>query len=123
MLAQVMSDEFEVVVEDGSLEEVARGIWLGREVVGRGEVDGLRRMWEGWWGRRGKKEGVEFQRGGGEEGSGEDDDAEDEEEDEDEEMDDAPELVRVEEAHGKKTPEPEVDDEGFTKVVGRRGKR
>ncbi|KAL9623611.1 MAG: hypothetical protein Q9160_002067 [Pyrenula sp. 1 TL-2023] len=126
VLAQVMSDEFEVVVEDGSLEEVAMGIWSGREELGRGDVERLRGLWEGWWERRGKKEGIVINKRDGEEGSEEDDsegDEEDEDEDEDEDMDEAPELVRVEEPREKKKPEPEVDEDGFTKVVGKRGKR
>ena len=135
-----MLDEFGVNVEDDSEEEVAAGILRlrrcycsagleeeegkdGEEEGGlRGEVRGLEERWT----RRGEMK-VGMVDGGDVEVEGEWDDLE---EDEDEEgggkgdvemMDSVPEVVPP--AREKVKVEPEVDEEGFTKVVGKKNRR
>ncbi|KAK4945785.1 rRNA accumulation-related protein [Elasticomyces elasticus] len=129
VLLQVMVDEFEVVVDDGSAEEVARNIWAGITKLKSGDTGGLEDLYNKW---------QEKQKKGGEKVvgivRGEDKEAEDtdwDEDDDDEEgewngfpdradvdMDDAPPLVDA--SKPKQKLEPEVDDEGFTKVVGKK---
>jgi pre-rRNA-processing protein TSR2 len=111
VLLQVMLDEFEVNVEDDSAFEVAEQVVRMRGECLRGkfdEVEALRRRWEG---KKGGK--VVFKKAEDEEGDetdwSSDDDEEEEEEGEDVEMGDAPPARKERE-------EPEVDDEGFTKV-------
>jgi len=128
VLIQVMNDEFDVVVDDGSVAEIAERICGVREEVGRGEYGGVRAMWEGWKAKSkmgGGDPAKMFRRvetgGEDQETDGDDDDDDEEEEaweDEDVDMEDVAAPVR--------TPwekiEPEVDEEGFTKVVGRRNR-
>ena len=132
VLLQVMGDEFEVVVEDGSEAFVASRIWRGAERLNKDGKDGwdvvvkeVEGLWEEWMQRRGKKfdakslgKSVEV-----EEDAQDTDAEEDGDEDEDEEMGEAPGLVDVSEKPRRErvVQEPEVDEEGFTKVV--RGKR
>jgi pre-rRNA-processing protein TSR2 len=125
VLMQVMNDEFDVVIEDGSAAEIAVRICHVRDEVGRGEYGTVRAMWEAWK-AKGKMGGGDstkmFRRvdvAGHEDQESDIDDDDDEEEeeaceDEDAHMEDAPAPVRT---PWKRT-EPEVDEEGFTKVVG-----
>lgn len=111
VLLQVMLDEFEVNVDDDSAFEVAEQVVRVRGECLRGrfdEVDALRRRWEG---KKGNK--VVFKQVEEEDGDTDwdTDDDEEGEEDGDVEMGDAPALVRREKE------EPEVDEEGFTKVT------
>ena len=132
VLLQVMVDEFEVVVDDGSAGEVAGRIWRGWEGVLKGELTEVQAMHALWLERREKGEKLEldFRRGEDEEGvetDGESEEEGDEEEewggfpdgdrDGDQEMGEAPALVRKKE---KERVEPEVDEDGFTKVVGKK---
>ncbi|KAB5542993.1 Pre-rRNA-processing protein TSR2-domain-containing protein [Coniochaeta sp. 2T2.1] len=111
-LLQVMLDEFEVNVDDDSSFEVAEQILRVRGECLKGKFDGeveqLRRRWDGL---KGKK--VEFKKGEDEEGETDwDSESEDDEEDgEDVEMGEAPALV------SKEKEEPVVDEEGFTMVT------
>lgn len=127
VLEQVMSDEFEVVVDDGTLEEVAHKIWKGVERLKQGdgrEVQDLMREWEK---RKGKKINAVA-------GPQDEENHSSEDEDEDEEwngfedngvkldqtdidMDEAPMLV---DASKSRKAEPEIDEDGFTKVVGKK---
>ncbi|EGO30154.1 hypothetical protein SERLADRAFT_342924, partial [Serpula lacrymans var. lacrymans S7.9] len=91
MLLQVMDDEFEANLEDGSAEEVARDVVRLWEEVGRGE-GGLVGVFEE------RAERMEGKVPHGEDDEGDDDD-------------DAPQLV---ERPPKQ--EPEVDEDGFTTV-------
>ncbi|KAK5084003.1 rRNA accumulation-related protein [Exophiala xenobiotica] len=124
ILEQAMSDEFEVVVDDGSLEEIARKIYSGRAKVLQGDATEVTRLMSIWEERRKKK--TIFQAVPGPEVDQETDDDEDEEEwngfqdTRDVDMDEAPALI--DSAQIKKKPEPEVDEEGFTKVVGKKKK-
>ncbi|RAL67159.1 hypothetical protein DID88_007937 [Monilinia fructigena] len=114
LLLQVMEDEFEVVVDDGSAAEVAAGI-----IKCRGECE------RGVWGDEKslcfklEKEGEDQEDTDGDEESGDEDGDEDGDGDGDVDvdmdMDEAPQLVRV-----KEPVVPEVDEDGFTKVVKKR---
>jgi pre-rRNA-processing protein TSR2 len=120
VLAQVMLDEFEVVVDDGTCAEVAGKIWKGRDKILQGdfsELEELRRRWEE---NKGTK--VVFQKVDVDENAQDTDGDESTSldgpewngfSDEDAEMDEAPPLV---EAKNEKPP-PEVDEDGFTRVV------
>ncbi|KAL2217333.1 putative pre-rRNA processing protein [Thermoascus aurantiacus ATCC 26904] len=128
VLVQVMNDEFDVVVDDGSAEEVAKQIMELRAQVARNEFEQVQAMWEAWKEKeeRRKKGGAGrdddaarmFKRVEDQEDSDEDDDDDDEEDGEemDVDMDEAPPLARA----PREKVQPEVDEEGFTKVVGRR---
>ncbi|KAL4919879.1 Pre-rRNA-processing protein TSR2-domain-containing protein [Aspergillus aurantiobrunneus] len=119
VLIQVMNDEFDVVVDDESAAEVAMRIMEIRKMAERGEFGTVRAMWEDWERKRAQKGGgvavTGFRRGEDEENET------DEEEDDDEEggdvdMGEAPELVRA----PRERVEPEIDEDGFTKVVGKK---
>lgn len=131
VLEQVMSDEFEAVVDDGTLEEVARGIWKGRERILKGdgsEVTQLMASWEERKRKGGDKVVAVAQSGEEDVASTSGDEDGDEEEWEgfedatgqpkDVDMDDAPTLIDV--SNGKTKPEPEIDEDGFTKVVSKK---
>lgn len=113
VLLQVMLDEFEVNVDDDSAYEVAEQVVRLRGDCVRGrfeEVEALRRRWES---KKGNK--VVFKK------------AEDEDEetdwDTDEDGDDGEEDVEMGEAPAlvaqprREREEPEVDEDGFTKVT------
>lgn len=124
ILEQVMSDEFEVVVDDGSLEEIARKIYTGRAQVLQGDTTEVTRLMSLWEEKRKKRFIIQAVQGP--EVDQETDDDEDEEEwngfqdTPDVDMDEASALV--DSSQTKKKPEPEVDEEGFTKVVGKKKK-
>lgn len=111
-LVQVMLDEFEVAVDDGSAGEVADQIVYLRKQCERGEFEGVREL-ERRWNARGGRAVEGFKKGEDEEGStdGSDDD---EGEEEDVDMDEAPELMQRREP--REPVVPEVDEDGFTKV-------
>ena len=117
-LLQIMTDEFDVQVEDDSEEEVAGGIMVLRQkIVGEGDLTAFKAL-EARWKARGKVK-VEFQVQDGEEEDGEEWSSEEEEEDE--EMRDvgredvAPQLVPKREKAA-----PEIDDDGFEKVTSKK---
>ncbi|PQE21744.1 hypothetical protein CJF30_00010558 [Rutstroemia sp. NJR-2017a BBW] len=111
-----MEDEFEVVVDDGSAGEVAERLVRVRGECMRGEFGGVEELERRWEAKnKGKGTGTEgLFRKGEDQGdtSGSEDDEEDEDEEGDVEMDEAPQLVKV-----KEPVVPEVDEDGFTKVV------
>lgn len=118
VLLQVMLDEFEVNVDDGSAFEVAEQVMRLRRDCGKGEFAEVAELKQGWEkkGKAGKD--VVFKKV--ERGEDEDDtdwdsdDLEDEDEDGDVEMAEAP-------SHQpKEKTAPEVDEDGFTKVTGRK---
>lgn len=126
VIDQVMSDEFEVVVDDGTVEETARKIWRGVARVKGGdgaEVQELMQEWER------KKGNVVNAVAGQDENQDVDSDEEEDEEwngfgdapsssaQMDVDMDEAPALI---DASKTKKPEPEIDEDGFTKVVGKK---
>jgi len=124
VLVQVMNDEFEVVVDDDSAAAVAEEIMQMRGQTARGEFGDIQARWQEW---KAKTDGKE----GGRDGSSlvfrkvetrdddqeTDEDEDDESDDDDVDMAEAPSLVRT----SRRTKfEPEVDESGFTKVVGRK---
>lgn len=112
MLMQIMEDEFDVVLEDGSAEEVAKdivGLWKTAQEGNAGVVEALEA-------RADKLKGKSVQI---EEAAGDNSDWSDEsgEESGEDEGDEAPTLVDT----SAKPPrnEPEVDEDGFTLVKGK----
>lgn len=123
VLEQVMNEEFEVVVDDGSLEEVARKIWTGRTKILSGDASEVVRLMGIWEEKQNKgKSAVAITQGP--DVNQETDDEEDEEtwngfqDTLDVDMDDAPTLVDARQPRPKA--EPEVDEDGFTKVIGKK---
>ena len=113
-----MDDEFEVNVEDGSAEEVAIQILKLRKLTLDGDfalVDELMAKWQETQRKGSNKVRLNFAGADEAEDSGSDDDSMDGGDD-DVQMDDAPDLV---DASTRKV-QPEIDEDGFTKVVGRR---
>ena len=114
VLLQVMQDEFELDVQDESDLVVARQIMQLKQECDEGNfsnVDALYATWQQKQSRGGDKRKVQVV-----EGDQDTDASEEEEDDGDVEMDEAPSLVPA----PKPRTEPEIDEEGFTKVVGRR---
>jgi pre-rRNA-processing protein TSR2 len=126
LLLQVMADEFDVLIEDGSAESVANdivGIWEETRVGNQNLVLKFERLVDEL---KGKKVDVqEVQEGNG--GDGTDDDGElEDDDDDDEDMsvgdgEEPPQLLQHPES-GLQKNEPEVDEDGFTLVKGK-GKR
>jgi len=123
-LLQIMDDEFETIVDDGTAYDVAEQVLLLWRECSRGqskEVDRLRRRWEAG---QGKKVSSQFQAGAevnqDTDGDTDDDgeDGEDGEEHGDVDMDDVPALVPVR----KEKPPPEVDEDYFTTVARKKFK-
>ena len=111
-----MLDEFEVNVDDESGFEVAEQIVRLRKDCGRGEFGEVQQL-KGRWDQKGGRaieglfKGVERNEEDDETDGSEDDSGEEDGEG-DVQMDEAPQLVRV-----KEKAEPEVDEDGFTKVT------
>ena len=122
-ILQIMNDEFDVNIEDGSGEEVAAKIIGLRKLTLQGDFAMVDEMYSKWQERHsngGVSEKINFQhvtRGDDEDdtdwGS---DDIEEEDGDDDIEMGEAPALVKA----PKEKVQPRVDEEGFTEVVGKR---
>lgn len=124
ILVQVMTDEFDVAVDDGSAGVVADQIMTLKGKIEVGDYEDVDKLWAEYKERMERK-GVEQQQAmfkrvetkdEDQETDGDDDDDE-EDEDEDEEMGDAPALVS---RPPRERVEPEVDEDGFTKVVGKK---
>ena len=121
-MLQIMNDEFDVNVEDGSAEEIAAKIVGLRKLTLLGDFEMVDQMYQKWQERNA--------RGGGQakiqhvqRAENEDDtdwDSVDMEDDSDEdvemEMDQAPGVIKAQ----KEKVQPKVDDEGFTEVSRRR---
>jgi len=117
MLLQVLEDEYGCRVEDETEVEVARNIMAIRKEVSEGNtatIDALHKKWES---RHGKEmaTGDVVVRESNQEAEW---DSVDEESDEDVDMDDAPALVPAKAREPK--PEPEIDEDGFEKVVSKK---
>ena len=126
VLLQAMNDEFEVVIDDGSAEETAQTIWKGCEKLAAGDTADLERRYAAYLEKQksGKKEPAGFVRGKDEEGEETDWDDEDDGEEfngfsdeEDVEMGDASPAIAK-----KEKVAPEVDEDGFTKVVSKKNR-
>ncbi|KAF1953695.1 hypothetical protein CC80DRAFT_494293 [Byssothecium circinans] len=120
MLLQVLEDEFGTRLEDESEVAVAKDIMTIRKEVGEGNFATVARLQAKWEARNGKEvsTGNVQIRESNQEGEWDSVDEEtDEDADGDVDMGDAPALVPA-----KPKPAPVVDEDGFTKVVGRRRK-
>ncbi|KAE8354682.1 Pre-rRNA-processing protein TSR2-domain-containing protein [Aspergillus coremiiformis] len=119
VLIQVMNDEFDVVVDDESAGPVAAEIMEVKALTERGEFGPIQQMWEEWR-MKGQGKGGDvvagFRRVEDEDQDDEEEEEEEEEEGEDFDMGEAPALVSV----SREKVEPEVDEDGFTKVVGKK---
>ena len=120
-LLQIMEDEFDTVLEDGSGEAVARDVvrlWEAVQDVKEGEAEV--RKWEEQADKlKGKKVEVEVTNAAeeieGDEGEWEDESGDEDEMDEGADGQEAPQLL---EPQTQKV-EPEVDEDGFTLVKGK----
>lgn len=110
LLLQIMADEFDVVLEDGSAAAVAKDLVKLFEKVSTGHESFVKELEEQAETIKGKMPKYEIGVGSGSE-SGSEDEWEDEEEDEGES---APQLIH----HS----EPEIDEDGFT-IVKKKGRR
>ncbi|RHZ58519.1 pre-rRNA-processing TSR2 family protein [Aspergillus thermomutatus] len=119
VLIQVMNDEFDVVVDDESAAPVAAQIMAIREQTARGEFGLVQEMWEAWQKKsqqKGNNVAAAFKQVEAEDDEDTDDEEDEDEDDEDVDMGEAPALVRA----PRERVEPEVDEDGFTKVVGKK---
>ncbi|KJA16086.1 hypothetical protein HYPSUDRAFT_47727 [Hypholoma sublateritium FD-334 SS-4] len=115
LLLQVMVDEFEAVVEDGSGESVAKDIVRLWEESSVGKQDLVIKFEELAEKAKGKKANAQEKVVSEDEEDWEDDD---DGEDDESDGDEAPQLIE----HPASRPnprEPEVDEDGFTKVKGK----
>ncbi|KAF1941704.1 pre-rRNA-processing protein-like protein TSR2 [Clathrospora elynae] len=121
VLLQVLEDEFGVRLEDDTDDTVAQEIMAIRKEIGEGStarVDALHKKWEESKGKEVATGSVSVREDNQEgEWDGDSVDEETDEDDEDVDMGDAPALVAA-----KPKAEPEVDEEGFTKVIGKKKK-
>ncbi|KAF2136402.1 uncharacterized protein K452DRAFT_362560 [Aplosporella prunicola CBS 121167] len=124
ILLQVMEDEFEVRLEDESEVAVAHTIMkIHTEIFHEAKFTTVDAMEKRWVDRRGKGPNlgnVRVVENDGTNNNNNDDDDDvytDEEDGEDMDMDEAPPLVPT---APKEKPEPEVDEDGFTKVIKKR---
>ncbi|KZF21082.1 hypothetical protein L228DRAFT_262139 [Xylona heveae TC161] len=113
MLLQVMNDEFDVNVDDDSALAVANEILLLRKDAFEGNFNRITEMQQRWSEKKGKSN-INISKGEGEDESDSDDS--DESEDDYSDMGDNSRPA----AAPKPKPVPEVDDDGFTKVVGKK---
>lgn len=113
LLLQIMADEFEAVLEDGSAESVAKDIVRIWDETRIGKQDMVQKFEELAENMKGKKVDA-LAAPTNEDDEWEDDEDDSSEGDEDEE---APQLLRPREDTHKN--EPEVDEDGFTVVKGK----
>lgn len=112
-LLQIMQDEFECNVEDETEVEVAQTILKLRQTLLEGDLSAFQKLEQRYKNRGQMKADIKVV-----DGEVEVDDDEDWEED-DEMEDRAPQVVQAPREPREK-PIPEVDDDGFTKVVGKK---
>ena len=110
-----MNDEFEVNIEDGSAGEVAERILKERRRCCGGDFGGVEEMLKAWREKGGAELVASAVEEEGDEDN-EDNEFEDAGEDGDVEMEEAPRLVKA----PKEKAVPMVDEDGFTKVVGKK---
>ncbi|KAF2713813.1 pre-rRNA-processing protein-like protein TSR2 [Pleomassaria siparia CBS 279.74] len=120
LLLEVLQDEFGVRLEDETEVAIAKDIMAIRKEVLEGNfatVDRLQAKWEASKGKEVKagKVQVREQNQDAEWDSVDEEEDDEEEEDRDVDMEDAPQLVAA-----KPKVAPVVDEDGFTKVVGKR---
>jgi pre-rRNA-processing protein TSR2 len=118
VLVQVMLDEFEVVVDDDTPAELAASIMKGRQRILQGDYSEVDQMLARWEEKRLKgPEKLAFKKVEKEDDDQDTDWESNEEDEEDVEMDEAPQLVP---ALRREKQQPEVDEDGFTKVAGKK---
>ncbi|KAH8689469.1 Pre-rRNA-processing protein TSR2-domain-containing protein [Talaromyces proteolyticus] len=120
ILIQVMNDEFDVAVDDGSAGAVADQIMAAKVKIDQQDYTEVDAMWLDYnekMERRGDVQQGLFRQVETREEDQETDEEEGESEDEDDEMGEAPPLVS---RQPRERVEPEVDEDGFTKVVGKK---
>ena len=122
MLLDIMDEEFQVMLEDDSDYDVAQRIMQLRDSTSRGDFTFVDRVHAAWENRKGSAVvAVNMHKGADLEESGDDDneeeDGEQDDDDEDVDMQDAPPASA---SRARQKQEPEIDDDGFTKVVSRR---
>lgn len=120
-LLQVMNDEFEVRVEDGSAEEIASNIIAFRKSTLAGDFTKVDALYTRWQERQTKGvDAVRFRlvetEEEDDESESDDDDMEEDESDEDVEMEEA----TIPAKPPKEKVVPRTDEDGFTEVIGRR---
>lgn len=120
VLLQVMFDEFDVNVDDDSGVEVATQIMRARAQCALGQYDEFNSLKDRFANRNGKKVDQQFKKvdDADQDTDWETDDSGDDDDDEEDggvdvDMNDAPKPP-------KEKPQPEVDDDGFTKVTRKR---
>ncbi|KAG6884902.1 RuvB ATP-dependent DNA helicase pontin [Termitomyces sp. T159_Od127] len=116
LLLQIMADEFETIVEDGSAESVAQDIVCMWEETRIGKADSVIKFEQLAQNIKGKKADVQFASQGQEDEWEDDDDDSDDDEEERGEEEEAPQLLHPQ---PQKKNEPEVDEDGFTLVKGK----
>lgn len=119
MLLQVLEDEFGVRLEDETEVNVAKDIFAIRKELSEGSstiVDALQEKWEQSKGKEVASGSVEVKEVTQEVNS--DSDFDESDEDGDVDMGDAP-APALAPASARPKPVPEVDEDGFTKVVGK----
>ncbi|KAM5450647.1 rRNA accumulation-related protein [Microsporum audouinii] len=123
VLIQVMTDEFDVVVDDGSVSIIADQICELKAEIEKGNFDRVEAMWEQFKADEqsgGNKLPTNIINrvgvNGDDDSSDDNDDYDDDEDDEDIDMADAP----APRSAPKQREEPEVDEDGFTKVVSKK---
>ncbi|KAJ5727358.1 Pre-rRNA-processing protein TSR2 [Penicillium malachiteum] len=116
VLVQVMNDEFDVVVDDESAGNVADLIMELKDQTVRGEFGAIQEMWHVWQQKSAQRSAAAdmFKQVESKDEDQETDESEDE--GSDVEMGDAPAVERA----PRERVEPEIDDDGFTKVVSKK---
>jgi len=112
-LLQIMQDEFDCNVEDETEVEVGRTILVLRKTLLEGDVSAFETLERRWNSRGLMKADVRVVDNG---------DGEVDSEDEDDEMDEdrAPQAGQQPPREPREKPQAQVDDDGFTKVVGKK---
>jgi pre-rRNA-processing protein TSR2 len=120
MLLQVLEDEFGVRLEDETEVDVGREIMALRKDILEGRTDLVDKLQKKWEARKGKEVdiGSVSVKESNQEADWDSVDEESDEDDDDVDMGDAPALVPAKPKEPKT--EPEVDNEGFTKVIGKK---
>lgn len=118
ILEQVMSDEFEVVVDDGSLEQIASKIWQGRQKLLQGDSSEVTKLMTIWEEKQEKRRPIQLVQGPEVNQDTDDEGSEASwngfQEEQDTDMGEAPALI---DTSKREKIAPEVDEDGFTKVV------
>ncbi len=116
-LLQIMDDEFDTIVDDGSAFEVAEQILLLWRECRQGRLAELDKLQQRWEAGKGKKVSTLFKEGQQDDQETdwdtEDEDDGDGDDDDDVDMGEAPALVSV----AKEKAPPEIDEDGFIKVT------